>query len=1254
MTKYELKQILENPFENEGWTRVLRDIFGVRNLLQTPKPITLPANDLAKKAVELGSFNTADGRVVGLYQIDLKNNVRIGQNRVGVRSLLRSVYKYDVDAALVVFVQNDKWRLSLISEIRVRNPETDEVIEQKTEPKRFTYLLGNGETVRTAVDSLDFYSQSDLKLDALLKAFSVEKLNKDFFTDYEAVFRLIEEEVKQSIPDTKANDKVAAEKRRLFTQRLFNRLMFIYFLQKKAWLEFDGDTDYLRRLFNEAEANGENFFADRLFWVFFSGLGEAESADVHDSNLLKGRRGKVPYLNGGLFEKDEDGFDERGSVSLGNENLGRILTLFERYNFTVDESSPIDVQVAVDPEMLGKVFEELVTGRGDSGSYYTPREIVQFMCREALIRYLEIADIGMAKLRALVYHYSDENLTVAEARALLQRLTEIRVVDPACGSGAYLLGILQELTILTGILDTRAQNADKEIFDRKLAIIQANLYGVDKDKFAVQIARLRLWLSLAIDFTGDEPQPLPNLDFKIECGDSLTAPDPSRANLDGVAEQIEQYRRAKAKFFDASIRAPHDKEYREGLLEEVNRLHDEISFWVHANQNAGVPEDAFDWAIEFAEVFKRNETGQRGFDVVLANPPYGAKVADNVRDLYFDRAREGSQSKDTYGLFMARGLQLLRSGGILSYIVSDTWRTIKSHLPLRRRILEQSTVHHFLDLPPWVFDATVNTCILTLTKQPPTEDNNVLAGDLRNLPVRNWRMLEDNLRVVSAHGFDAQTLDYARYTYPQRAITTYSNLSFFIASPELHQLFCNEDFTQLARMAQVKQGLITADNQHYLRKREGVRGSYEILDERKLLRETEIANLSQDEKRNGVDPNEYEGRHFLPYDKGGESNAGDGWLPNYYVPTGYFIDWSRSSVHRLETHTSDNQDGRIAARFQNRDYYFRQGITFSPTGVYSPTFRLGCNAIFGNKGSTIFSNEKPATLLLAILASVLSRYQLKNYLSHTVETGEEVLLNLMLPEMSPEDENQLETLVQSIIDSQKLDPLYSYYLHEQREIDSLIFGLYELTPDQVREVEMWFCRRYPRPAEAQGLTAEIKEKYADHLARCERILSKPPEYWLSNPILTLIAEGESSQLEFKETLEANNVTGEKHPGVLLGNLKTIAAFLNTDGGTLLIGVSDSGEIKGLGLDFRLCGKANVDGFELKLQDLIKDRLKAPVGKIKVRFETLPEGDVCRIDVEPNPAVTFLDGKDVYVRTGNRTEKLEGPRLAEWIQTRNAN
>lgn len=213
--------------------------------------------------------------------------------------------------------------------------------------------------------------------------------------------------------------------------------------------------------------------------------------------------------------------------------------------------------------------------------------------------------------------------------------------------------------------------------------------------------------------------------------------------------------------------------------------------------------------------------------------------------------------------------------------------------------------------------------------------------------------------------------------------------------------------------------------------------------------------------------------------------------------------------------------------------------------------------------------------------------------------------------------------------------------------------LYKLTDEDIREIELWYCRRYPRLAAGQGVMLEVQGKYTDHLARCDRILSKPPSYWQSNKILTLIAQGENSRLEFKETLEADSKTGKSFPTLVLMTLKTIAAFLNTDGGTLLIGVTDAGQITGLDLDFNLCKKANADGLELKLRDLIKTRLRAPFGNIKITFEPFSEGDVCRIDVIPAAGVTFVDGKDMYIRDGNRTEKLEGPTLLEWNQRRSS-
>ena len=181
------------------------------------------------------------------------------------------------------------------------------------------------------------------------------------------------------------------------------------------------------------------------------------------------------------------------------------------------ESTPLDIEVAVDPEMLGKVFEELVTGRHGTGSYYTPRPVVSFMCRESLKICLQNkTDETPETLQAFVD--DDKATEIRDPEKVLKVLQTLRICDPACGSGAYLLGMMSELLRLREAL-FRSQNVDpRTTYQRKLDIIQQNLYGVDKDEFAVNIAMLRLWLSLAVDYEDNTPEPLPNLDYKVATG----------------------------------------------------------------------------------------------------------------------------------------------------------------------------------------------------------------------------------------------------------------------------------------------------------------------------------------------------------------------------------------------------------------------------------------------------------------------------------------------------------------------------------------------------------------------------------------------------------------------------------------------------------------------------------------------------------------------------------------------------------------
>ena len=223
-----------------------------------------------------------------------------------------------------------------------------------------------------------------------------------------------------------------------------------------------GDQEYLNAVWNDYDGNPihNNFYESRLSLLFFEGLNNPFNREVTSiAPDLRALIGQVPFLNGGLFERTA--LDKRDGVMVPDDAVRPILTrLFDRFNFTVMESTPLDVEVAVDPEMLGKVFEELVTGRHESGSYYTPRPVVSFMCREALKGYLN-ARVGATSKNAIarfVDEHSTKGIKINAARQIAAALESVKVVDPACGSGAYLLGMMQELIDLqTTLFRSRCQ-----------------------------------------------------------------------------------------------------------------------------------------------------------------------------------------------------------------------------------------------------------------------------------------------------------------------------------------------------------------------------------------------------------------------------------------------------------------------------------------------------------------------------------------------------------------------------------------------------------------------------------------------------------------------------------------------------------------------------------------------------------------------------------------------------------------------------
>ena len=525
-----------------------------------------------------------------------------------------------------------------------------------------------------------------------------------------------------------------ADEHRLFCQTLFNRLMFLYFLQRKGWLKFNGNTEYLEALWQSRRPR-ENFYEARLRLLFFMALSNPRSANYDLArDVARSEIGDVPFLNGGLFEQKP--IDNRQGVVVPNEAIDLILNqLFHRFNFTIEESTPYDVEVAVDPEMLGKVFEELATGRHESGSYYTPRPIVSFMCREGLKGYLSsslVVERGNATqiggggrtsetdVARFVDEHHVDGLSVSDARVLLDALESVTVLDPACGSGAYLLGMLHELVELQRLLYSEKLLADAtSLHQLKLRIIQNNLYGADIDPFAVNIAMLRLWLSLAIEFNSTSaPPPLPNLDFKIVRGDSLTAPNPS------PSLQPDLFRTAAHAIADeiAALKGEHMRatgDTKRTLADQIEQKQSDLRAVLGSD---AAPAGSVDWRILFAEVFDR----RGGFDIVLANPPYvrqelirdqKPRLKDVYGPLYVGTA-------DLYVFFYYRALEVLAPSGMLVFISSNKWLRTAYGAKLRQSLSTRTRIGvliDFGDLP--VFESANAYPLITVAQRGAPQGN---------------------------------------------------------------------------------------------------------------------------------------------------------------------------------------------------------------------------------------------------------------------------------------------------------------------------------------------------------------------------------------------------------------------------------------------------------------------------------------------------------------------------------------------------
>lgn len=622
--------------------------------------------------------------------------------RLNSPSILRSAQRTIINLInrqfpynMIIFsnLQNDTWDFVNMKAVKDKESEEDK------EPKKRQILrrirIDREERLRTAIERISLLEVPEEGIHHFNlqkkhdEAFDVEKVTDAFFNEFKSVFSVF----KRHLIDL-TNDKEWAHN---YGLHFFNRLIFLYFIQKKRWL---GDNTEFIKSYWETYKNTEqakNTFVDKwLSILFFEAFNRSFS---HPQWLPKKYREilqMAPFLNGGLFKQNE--LDKKYSIQIHDDYFEKIFNYLQKYNFTISEDSPIEQEVAVDPEMIGKIFETMTFVEGDveeahaRGIIYTPRTEIALMCRLALVDRLtnEFGDEHKNRFYELLFAFIEEDKNqideqIAEFNLwpkLYRFLQEVTIVDPAVGSGSFLVGMLNILTDLIKRANLQLGNNFTD-YQVKKRIIDKSLYGVDVMDWAVHVCELRLWLQLVVEtelHPGErilEPL-LPNLNLKIRVGDSLVQ-DVGGVNFSHLRlielpahlkGKLTQLIAEKRKFYVNEERRKYRTEreinreelrlFRKILEDQIKRINDrlkiveevieknEVQMSLYGEKDRiytskekiiekeklllelsrckevlGALKDRTDipfvWNVSFAEIFGEDK---HGFDIVIGNPPY--------------------------------------------------------------------------------------------------------------------------------------------------------------------------------------------------------------------------------------------------------------------------------------------------------------------------------------------------------------------------------------------------------------------------------------------------------------------------------------------------------------------------------------------------------------------------------------------------------------------------------------------------------
>ncbi|MDR0205869.1 MAG: Eco57I restriction-modification methylase domain-containing protein [Bacteroidales bacterium] len=990
---------LKQPYSRQNWQTWLAALFGSQAQFDIQAENVEIDRDNIKSVQRFGVIKLADGKNLAVLDIEIRAGVQIARNRVGLRNLVEKFIDHARYHGILAFYHGDTstgsvsgsgvensrtesgsgvensravsgsgversrnaeaYRMSFISSEPTINEDGSFSIE-KTPPKRFTYVLGENEKTKTPADRLKMIAgkRGNITLDDIKNAFSVEALNKEFYRIVAQRFyqlvgategkgaRAIAHERVLKLPVGAPDDSFTKKVYQEFAVRLIGRTVFCWFLKMKK--SKTGESLLPEHLLSSrAVSENRNYYHSILEKLFFQTLNTPMNKRIQD--LPQGCE-QIPFLNGGLFEPQIEDYylpsktigisSHINTLKIPDEWFYELFANLEQYNFTIDENSMMDVEVSVDPEMLGRIFENLLaeidpdsgeSARNATGSFYTPREIVDYMATESLTSYLfnqlqnkkETLTIEQEDLKIL-FRLDDgvgENSEIAKYRTdILNALDNLKILDPACGSGAFPMGILQKIVMVLQKLDPNAawwKNKQIEKIDntmlrkivkqkleqttveyaRKIGIIQNSLYGVDIQPVAAEISKLRCFLTLIVDENIDDTkpnrgvEPLPNLEFKFVTANTLLQlpPEKDYGGLFNSNDTLDELHKIRLEYLQSY------GEEKDELKERFLSLQKEI-FKQQLGYTSGTDPDNRAYKISAWNPFSHEKTDWfdaewmfgivEGFDIVIGNPPYVSTkgvteedkklflidygFSDDIYNHFFFKAFGCEWKNKKNGINVLKGL--LSNNGVLTYITPKTFWTTQTKRNLRDLLLTK-TIDFIFDTANPFEAAMVDTCV-TSTKNRKLESNTIsfLDGSKSlNNPLQYsidqniyknsqnsviFKPTDENLKIYNLLGQKVKNLYNQWWDKIETSAKIAKNTD---ALEEYRRNLKPGDIALLGCLTEGGQGLATANNGKYIAVRKSTKWAKNILESRpkKLIEVIKSSKIQIPELENFNDVSDY-------------------------------------------------------------------------------------------------------------------------------------------------------------------------------------------------------------------------------------------------------------------------------------------------------------------------------------------------------------------------------------------------------------